>query len=347
MGNLVTRILNWRTTEEKLEFKKLMDGMFRDDKNPIWEVVPTPDELEALNLPPVAHDIPDVKYGVDGVHGTDLVDTDYDDFSTTTPHLSSGKQQQRNANSDSPRCKKRTQIPVSVSPSRKQPSWKEYQIKGTRKPDTPTGPETNEFKLIREEIQIFKKEVFEYMDNNFKKLLDALKGNQTPDKVAVSKAPSHQHDVGIQHSHEKSQRHRFDKGTRTVNDVVDDNMVGDTMLQDDLHTDGGISRGNQSGGKERFQPKRIKVVVQLPQRSHPKVVEAVGLPINDPLLLMWIKKRELKQSGDMENANAEFTASEEMIAELLVNCPLASVIPLSAPPVPRDDQADLSSLRTP
>ncbi|XP_060189672.1 uncharacterized protein LOC132618665 [Lycium barbarum] len=49
----------------------------------------------------------------------------------------------------------------------------------------------------------------------------------------------------------------------------------------------------------------------------------------------------------MENANAKFTALEEMIAELLVNCPLASVIPLGAPPVPRDDQADLSSLRTP
>ncbi|XP_060171154.1 uncharacterized protein LOC132602204 [Lycium barbarum] len=49
----------------------------------------------------------------------------------------------------------------------------------------------------------------------------------------------------------------------------------------------------------------------------------------------------------MENANAEFTASEEMIADLLVNCPLACVIPLGPSPVPRDDQADLSSLRTP
>ncbi|XP_060190129.1 uncharacterized protein LOC132619187 isoform X3 [Lycium barbarum] len=49
----------------------------------------------------------------------------------------------------------------------------------------------------------------------------------------------------------------------------------------------------------------------------------------------------------MKNANAEFTASEEMIADLLVNYPLAFVIPLGPPPVPRDDQADLSSLRTP
>ncbi|XP_059302843.1 uncharacterized protein LOC132054915 [Lycium ferocissimum] len=71
-GNLVPRILNWRTTEGKSEFKRLMDGMFRDDKNPscrFEEVVPTPHELETLNLPPVAHDIPDVKHGVDGVHG--------------------------------------------------------------------------------------------------------------------------------------------------------------------------------------------------------------------------------------------------------------------------------------
>ena len=34
-GNLIPRILNWRTTEGKPEFKKLMDGMFRDDKNPV------------------------------------------------------------------------------------------------------------------------------------------------------------------------------------------------------------------------------------------------------------------------------------------------------------------------
>ncbi|XP_060190127.1 uncharacterized protein LOC132619187 isoform X1 [Lycium barbarum] len=203
-GNLIPRILNWRTTEGKSEFKRLMDDMFRDDKNPscrFEEVVPTPHELETLNLPPVAHDIPDVKHGVDGVHCIDLVD---DDFSTTPPHMSSGKQQQRSANSDSPRCKKRTQFPVSVSPSRKQPSRKESRIKGTRKPDALTGPGTNEFKLIREEIQIFKKEVFYYMDNNFKKLSDEIKGNQTPDKLADSKAPSHQHDACIQHSHEKT-----------------------------------------------------------------------------------------------------------------------------------------------
>ncbi|XP_060192551.1 uncharacterized protein LOC132622050 [Lycium barbarum] len=34
-GNLIPRILNWRTTEGKPEFKRLMDGMFRDDKNPV------------------------------------------------------------------------------------------------------------------------------------------------------------------------------------------------------------------------------------------------------------------------------------------------------------------------
>ncbi|XP_060181970.1 uncharacterized protein LOC132611572 [Lycium barbarum] len=284
-GNLIPRILNWRTTEGKPEFKRLMDGMFRDDKNPscrFEEVVPTPHELETLKLPLVAHDIPDVKHGVDGVHGTDLVD---DDFSTTPPHLSSGKQQQRSANSDSPRGKKRTQFPVSVPPSRKQASPKESWIKGTRKPDAPTGLRTDKFKLIREEIRIFKKEVFDYMDNNFKKLLDAIKGNQTPDKV------------------------------------------GDTMLQADLHSDGEISQGNQSGGAVKLSTKENQGGgATSAQRSHPV---------------------ESQQIGDMENANAEFTASEEMVADLLVNCPLACVIPLGPPPVPRDDQTDLSSLRTP
>ncbi|XP_060182203.1 uncharacterized protein LOC132611856 [Lycium barbarum] len=203
-----------------------MDGMFRDDKNPscrFEEVVPTPHELETLKLPPVAHDIPDVKHGVDGVHGTDLVDDDYDNFSTTPPHLSSGKQQQRSANSDSPRGKKRTQFPVSVPPSRKQPSRKESGIKGTRKPDAPTTPRTDEFKLIREEIQIFKKE------------------------------------------------------------------VGDTMLKADLHSDGGISQGNQSGGAVKLSTEENQGGgATSAQRSHPV---------------------ESQQIGDMENANAEFTAS--------------------------------------
>ncbi|XP_060203102.1 uncharacterized protein LOC132631548 [Lycium barbarum] len=329
-GNLIPRILNWRTTEGKPEFKRLMDGMFRDDKNPscrFEEVVPTPHELETLKLPPVAHDIPDVKHGVDGVHGTDLVDDDYDNFSTTPPHLSSGKQQQRSANSDSPRGKKRTQFPVSVPPSRKQPSRKESGIKGTRKPDAPTAPRTDEFKLIREEIRIFKKEVFDYMDNNFKKLLDAIKGNQTPDKV------------------------------------------GDTMLKADLHSDGGISQGNQSGGAVKLSTKENQGGgATSAQRSHP-VVEGVGLSINDPVSVVDVDKEtgvksdaqtdgvpitpihlnfdESQEIGDMENANAEFTASEEMVADLLINCPLACVIPLGPPPVPRDDQTDLSSLRTP
>ncbi|XP_060195253.1 uncharacterized protein LOC132624503 [Lycium barbarum] len=212
------------------------------------EVVPTPHELETLKLPPVAHDIPDVKHGVDGVHGTDLVDDDYDNFSTTPPHLSSGKQQQRSANSDSPRGKKRTQFPVSVPPSRKQPSRKESGIKGTRKPDAPTAPRTDEFKLIREEIRIFKKEVFDYMDNNFKKLLDAIKGNQTPDKV------------------------------------------GDTMLKADLHSDGGISQGNQSGGAVKLSTKENQGGgATSAQRSHP-VVEGVGLPINDPVSVVDVDK---------------------------------------------------------
>ncbi|XP_059310543.1 uncharacterized protein LOC132061876 [Lycium ferocissimum] len=230
----------------------ILEGWCRADKRTcsciFEEVVPTPHELETLNLPPVAHDIPEVKHGVNGVHGTDLVDDDYDDFSTTPPHLSSGKQQQRSANSDSPRCKKRTQFPVSVSPSRKQPSRKESRIKGTRKPDAPTGPGTNEFKLIREEIQIFKKEVFDYMDNNFKKLLDAIKGNQTPEKV------------------------------------------GDTMLQAELHTDGGISQGNQSGGAVKVSTEENQGGGATSARRESSKVKAVGLPINDPVSVVDVDK---------------------------------------------------------
>ncbi|XP_060190830.1 uncharacterized protein LOC132620139 isoform X2 [Lycium barbarum] len=165
------------------------------------------------------------------------------------------------------------------------------------------------------------------MDNNFKKLLDAIKGNQTPDKV------------------------------------------GDTMLQAELNTDGGISQGNQSGGAVKVSTEENQGGgATSAQRSHP-VVEAVGLPINDPVSVVDVDKEtgvksdaqtdgvpispiqlkfdESQQIGDMENANAEFTASEEMIADLLVNCPLASIILLGPPPVPRNDQADLSSLRTP
>ncbi|XP_060178750.1 uncharacterized protein LOC132608947 [Lycium barbarum] len=141
------------------------------------------------------------------------------------------------------------------------------------------------------------------------------------------------------------------------------------MLQADLHTDGGISQGNQSGGAVKFSTKENQGGgATSAQRSHP-VVEGVGLPINDPVSVVDVDKEtrvksdaqtdgvpitpihlkfdESQQTGDMENANAEFTTSEEMIADLLVTCPLACVIPLGPPPVPRDDQADLSSLRTP
>ncbi|XP_059315932.1 uncharacterized protein LOC132066709 [Lycium ferocissimum] len=107
-GNLIPRILNWRTVEERPKFDALMEGIFRDDIHPICtfdDVVPTTAELERLNLPPVVSQaIPNPTDGVEVAEGNEMVD---DDFSTTPPHNVRGKQQQRSAVSDSPPYKKR------------------------------------------------------------------------------------------------------------------------------------------------------------------------------------------------------------------------------------------------
>ncbi|XP_059295086.1 uncharacterized protein LOC132048193 [Lycium ferocissimum] len=101
--------------------------------------------------------------------------------------------------------------------------------------------------------------------------------------------------------------------------------VGDTMLKGDLHSDGGIYQGNQSGGTVKLSTKENQGGgATSAQRSHP-VVEGVGLPINDPVYVVDVDKEigvksdaqtdgvpitpihlnfdESQQIGDMENAN--------------------------------------------
>ncbi|XP_059310573.1 uncharacterized protein LOC132061913 [Lycium ferocissimum] len=119
-GNLIPRILNWRTVEERPKFDALMEGMFRDDIHQICtfdDVVPTTAELERLNLPPVVSQaIPNPTDGVEVAEGNEMVDDDYDDFSTTPPHIVRGKQQQCSAVSDSLPHKKRRCVSVMILP---------------------------------------------------------------------------------------------------------------------------------------------------------------------------------------------------------------------------------------
>ncbi|XP_059315327.1 uncharacterized protein LOC132065801 [Lycium ferocissimum] len=79
-GNLIPRILNWRTAEERPKFDALMEGMFRDDIHPICtfdDVVPTTAELEQLNLPPVvSQGIPNPTNGDEVAEGNEMVDDD-------------------------------------------------------------------------------------------------------------------------------------------------------------------------------------------------------------------------------------------------------------------------------
>ncbi|XP_059276861.1 uncharacterized protein LOC132031035 isoform X3 [Lycium ferocissimum] len=205
-GNLIPRILNWRTVEERPKFDALMEGMFRDDIHPICtfdDVVPTTAELERLNLPRVVSQaIPNPTDGVEVAEGNEMVDDDYDDFSTTPPHNVRGKQQQRSAVSDSPPHKKRRQVSVTDSTVRKQPARNEplttsKDASTSRHRDVQTATKTDEVKLLRQEFQAFKKDVSaqftdlnksmddirKCIDDNFKKVVEAIKGNQTSEKV--------------------------------------------------------------------------------------------------------------------------------------------------------------------
>ncbi|XP_060196997.1 uncharacterized protein LOC132626223 [Lycium barbarum] len=325
-----------------------MEGMFRDDIHPICtfdDVVPTTAELERLNLPHVVSQaISNPTDGVEVAEGNEMVNDDYDDFSTTPPHNVRGKQQQRSAVSDSPPHKKSRQVSVTDSTVRKQPARNEplttsKDTSTSRHRDVQTATKTDEVKLLRQEFQAFKKDVSaqftdlnksmddirKCIDDNFKKIVEAIKGNQTSEKAVDSEAPVNQYEVGIQYSHEFNQEQHYAKETSTVKDGIDENKmkVAGTMLTGDV-SGVGMCRSIQSGDTLKASTEEIQGSGEtLPKPTQPQG-EAIMVHTHVPVPAV--------QQGGL-NDNAEFSASEQMVAELLIQCPLATVIPLGPPTI--------------
>ncbi|XP_060210483.1 uncharacterized protein LOC132637411 [Lycium barbarum] len=359
-GNLIPRILNWRTVEERPKFDALMEGMFRDDIHPICtfdDVVPTTAELERLNLPPVVSQaIPNPTDGVEVAEGNEMVDDDYDDFSTTPPHNVRGKQQQRSAVSDSPPHKKRRRVSVTYSTARKQPARNEplttsKDASTSRHRDVQTATKTDEVKLLRQEFQAFKNDVSaqftelnksmddirKFIDDNFKKVVEAIKGNQTSEKATDSEAPVNQYEVDIQYSHEFNQEQQYAKETSTVKDGIDENKLAGTMLTGDV-SGVGMRRSRQSGDTLKASTEEIQGSGETPPKPTQPQGEAVIVHTHVPVPTV--------QQGGV-NDNAEFSASEQMVAELLIQCPLATVIPFGPPAIQVNDQSDPYMFKTP
>ncbi|XP_059309493.1 uncharacterized protein LOC132060477 [Lycium ferocissimum] len=233
-GNSIPRMLNWRSIDNRPKYNILMEGIFRDGKRSsctFANTIPTSSELESLQLPDVVvcRDTVDKNVLVDANEGTQVTDMpldDFDDFSTTPPHLSKGKQQQRTNQTDSPPSKRRRQLPTTASTSKKQQIHTEPQTtvkkshkdqKVAQKPilqksaspklneqmnrpqnttvlrDVPTISMKEEIQLLRKDFQVFKESVIgeftselsklrTFMDDNFKKLFEAIKVNNSVDK---------------------------------------------------------------------------------------------------------------------------------------------------------------------
>ncbi|XP_060194889.1 uncharacterized protein LOC132624072 [Lycium barbarum] len=258
-GNSIPRMLNWRSIDSQPKYNILMEGIFRDGKQSsctFANTIPTSSELESLQLPDVVvcRDTVDKNVLVDANEGTQVTDMpvdDFDDFSTTPPHLSKGKQQQRTNQTDSPPSKRRRQLPTTASTSKKQQIHTEPQTtvkkshkdqKVAQKPilqksaspksneqmnrpqntivlrDVPTISMKEEMQLLRKYFQVFKESVVgeftselsklrTFMDDNFKKLFEEIKVNNSADKAADSDAPEHQTNAGLQLTPEENLRH--------------------------------------------------------------------------------------------------------------------------------------------
>ncbi|XP_060216438.1 uncharacterized protein LOC132643919 [Lycium barbarum] len=233
-GNSIPRMLNWRSIDSQPKYNILMEGIFRNGKQscskfcpPLFycriiafllfvfpgffvqnsytfaNTIPTSSELESLQLPDVVvcRDTVDKNVLVDANEGTQVTDMpvdDFDDFSTTPPHLSKGKQQQRTNQTNSPPSKRRRQLHTTASTSKKQQIHTEPQttVKKNHKDQKVVGEFTSELSKLRT-----------FMDDNFKKLFEAIKVNNSADKAADSEAPEHQTDAGLQLTPEENLRH--------------------------------------------------------------------------------------------------------------------------------------------
>ncbi|XP_059311576.1 uncharacterized protein LOC132063150 [Lycium ferocissimum] len=107
-GDRIPRILNWKTVDPTPSFNHLMTGMFTDDVSEDHvtynNIVPVMSEVETLGLRPY------LSNRTAATTNTHEVVDDYDDFSSTPPHLAATKQPQKKDVSKSPLHKKPRQM---------------------------------------------------------------------------------------------------------------------------------------------------------------------------------------------------------------------------------------------
>ncbi|XP_060211631.1 uncharacterized protein LOC132639170 [Lycium barbarum] len=351
-GNSIPRMLNWRSIDSQPKYNILMEGIFRDGKQSsctFANTIPTSSELESLQLPDVVvcRVTVDKNVLVDANEGTQVTDMsvdNFDDFSTTPPHLSKGKQQQRTNQTDSPPSKRRRQLPTTASTSKKQQIHTEPQTtvkkshkdqKVAQKPilqksaspklneqmnrpqnttvlrDVPTISMKEEIKLLRKDFQVvgeFTSELSKlrtFMDDNFKKLFEAIKVNNSADKAADSEAPEHQTDAGLQLTPEENLRH-------------------DSTIQT---------------SPPKHDDESIKGVGPKLHEEVPEIVVTAGN----------LRADTRKASSEEINRTDEgsFNSTEGMVAEMLIELPLETRVPEAGAGIQPGDITDHSILETP
>ncbi|XP_059289692.1 uncharacterized protein LOC132043231 [Lycium ferocissimum] len=209
-GDRIPRMFNWKTIDGTPHFKDLMTGMFNDDESedrPTYRnIVPTISEIEELGLRPYLS-------GKSASTIQQQVADDYDDFSSTPPHVSAAKQPQNKGVSQSPPHKKPRQMPMVPSPSKKTTSpitrfgshssggrlTKRHELASTGHAsamekesapipnppsvvpiDVPSTSKSKDISILREELNEYKnKDLHKAINENFAKVFEYIKVNQT------------------------------------------------------------------------------------------------------------------------------------------------------------------------
>ncbi|XP_060200210.1 uncharacterized protein LOC132628447 [Lycium barbarum] len=225
-GDRIPRMFNWKTIDGTPHFKDLMTGIFNDDESgdrlTYRNIVPTISEIEELGLRLYLS-------GNSASTGQQQVADDYDDFSSTPPHVSAAKQPQNKGVSQSPPHKKPRQMPMVPSPLKKTaspitrvgshpsggrltrrhgfastghaPAVEKESAPIPTPPsaipvDVPSTSKSEDISSLREELNEFKYKVYaefrdlhKAMNENFAKVFEYMKVNQTTEKGANSAAP--------------------------------------------------------------------------------------------------------------------------------------------------------------
>ncbi|XP_060170722.1 uncharacterized protein LOC132601665 [Lycium barbarum] len=183
-GNSIPRMLNWRSIDSQPKYNILMEGIFRDGKQlscTFANTIPTSSGLESLQLPDVVTDSPLSK------RRKQLPAT-----------ASTSKKQQIHTEPQttlkkSHKDQKVAQKPIlqkSASPKLNEQMNRPQNTLVLR--DVPTASMKDEMQFLRKDFQVFKESFTSigtelsnlrtFIDDNFKKLFEAIKGNNSVEK---------------------------------------------------------------------------------------------------------------------------------------------------------------------